>query len=287
MILVTGAAGKTGRAIIHALAQRGATVRAYVHREAQIDGVYAAGATEVLVGDLQDAAALRRAMHGVGALYHICPNMHPAEVAIGQQMIAAALAADIEHFVYHSVLHPQTEAMPHHWHKLRVEGLLVAARLPFTILQPAPYMQNLLANWLQICDQGRYSIPYPAETRLSLVDLADVGTVAAMILTQPGHQGATYELVGTPGLTQTTVAAALSAALGRAIQVEERDPLDWASAARANGLSEYAIDTLLKMFVYYAQYGLVGNPNLLGWLLGHPPTTLADFIQRAMINTSE
>jgi hypothetical protein len=33
--------------------------------------------------------------------------------------------------VYHSVLHPQTEQMPHHWHKLRVEEMLLESRLPW------------------------------------------------------------------------------------------------------------------------------------------------------------
>jgi len=282
MILVTGAAGKTGRTIIQALARRGATVRAYVHHDTQVAAVRAVGATDVLVGDLQDAALLRQAMQGIRALYHICPNMHPDEVTIGRQIIAAAQAADVEHVVYHSVLHPQTEAMPHHWHKLRVEELLCAAHLPFTILQPAPYMQNLLAGWPTMRDQGCYSIPYGAATQLSLVDLEDVGTVAAMVLTQPGHQGAIYELVGTVGLTQTAVAASLAQALGRPIQVEERSHAEWVRAARANRVSDYAIDTLLKMFVYYNHYGLVGNPNLLGWLLGHPPTSLATFAQRVV-----
>jgi len=98
MILVTGGAGKTGRTILQALARRGAMVRAYMYRDTHVATAYAAGATEVMVGDLQDAAVLRQAMQGVRALYHICPNMHPNEVAIGQGMIAAAQAADIEHF---------------------------------------------------------------------------------------------------------------------------------------------------------------------------------------------
>ncbi len=280
MILVTGAAGKTGRTIIQALAGRGAKVRAYVHRDTHVAAVRAAGAAEVLVGDLQDAAMVRQAMQGVQALYHICPNMHPDEIAIGREMITAARAADVEQFVYHSVLHPQTETMPHHWHKLRVEELLFAARLPFTILQPAAYMQNILASWQNIHKHGLYTIPYRAATQLSLVDLADVGTVAATVLTEPGHHGATYELVGTTGLTQTDVAATLSAVLRRPVQVEEHSRAVWTNEARTGGLRAYAIDTLLKMFVYYEQHGLVGNPNTLSWLLGRAPTSLATFIQR-------
>ena len=57
--------------------------------------------------------------------------------------------------------------------------------------------------------------PYPVETRLSLVDLDDVAEAAALVLTQDGHSGATYELVGTEPLSQTEVAAAIGAVLGR------------------------------------------------------------------------
>ena len=285
MILVTGAAGKTGRTVISALAQRGAVVRAYVHRGTQVASIHAAGAGEVVVGEFHDAATLRQAMQGVHALYHICPNMHPDEVAIGQQMIAAALAAEVEHFVYHSVLHPQTAAMPHHWHKLQVEELLFAAKLPFTILQPTAYMQNLLGGWSQIRNQGLYTIPYPAETRLCLVDLEDVGAIAATVLTQPGHRGATYELVGTPPLTQIEVAAILAAAVEHPVRVEVLPHAAWEHNARASGLNDYAIDTLLKMFIYYEQYGLIGNPNVLGWLLGRSPTSLAAFVQRVVAVT--
>jgi uncharacterized protein YbjT (DUF2867 family) len=120
MVLITGAAGKTGQAVIRALAERRAAVRAFVYRQAHIDRMKQLGVREVVVGELRDEAVLGQAMNGVRAVYHICPNMNPDEVAIGQLAITAARAAGVQHFVYHSVLHPQSEAMPHHWHKLRV-----------------------------------------------------------------------------------------------------------------------------------------------------------------------
>lgn len=285
MILVTGAAGKTGRMVISAVAQRGGNVRAYVHRTAQVAAAQAAGAREVVVGDLQDDATIKQAMQGVRALYHICPNMHPDEVAIGRQMIAAARAAAVEQFVYHSVLHPQTATMPHHWNKLQVEEALFESRLPFTILQPTAYMQNILASWDKIRSQGIYTVPYPSETRLSLVDLEDIGAAAATVLTQPGHIGATYELVGTAPLTQTNVAAILTTGLGQAVAVEVITHTHWENNARASGLPDYAVKTLLQMFIYYARYGLVGNPNILSWLLGRAPTSLATFVQRMITAT--
>ncbi len=280
MILVTGAGGKTGRAIITALASRHEAIRALVHRSEHIDDLKALGAAEVVVGDLQDESAVRAAMDGVISVYHICPNVNPNEVQIGYIAIQSALAAGVAHFVYHSVLHPQVEAMPHHWNKMRVEEMLVASGLPFTILQPTAYMQNILASWPSITERGVYAVPYPVETRLSLVDLDDVAKAAANVLTELGHTRAVYELVGTRGLTQTEVAAVLDAKLGQAVRAEEIPLADWEARARASGMGDYQCETLLKMFRYYAEFGMCGNTNVLGWLLGHTPTSFPAFVAR-------
>ena len=283
MILITGATGKTGQAVIDALAVRGGhRLRALVQpgRQSSAAAIKISAQAEIMVGDLLNAATLAAAFSGVHALYHICPNVHPQEVAIGQNVIGAARAARVTHFVYHSVLQPQVEAMPHHWSKMRVEEMLCAAQLPFTILQPSAYMQNLLPDWQTITANGVHSVPYPPETRLSLIDLIDLAAVAALVLTEPGHFGATYELCGTPGLTQTQLAESLSRQLNRPVRTETVSLNDWEKAARARGLNDYAVATLLAMFRYYALHGLSGSPNVLRWLLAREPTTLAAFVQR-------
>ena len=281
MILVTGAAGKTGRALIDALRIRGEEVRALVHRPEQARPVQQVGAREVMAGDMRDPGTMRRATLRVRAVYHICPNVSPDETAIGQAALDAACSAGVEHFVYHSVLHPQTEDMPHHWQKMRVEELLLKSGLAFTILQPTAYMQNLLAQWPSIVDQGLYTTPYSAETRLSLVDLADVAAAGAIVLNETGHAGATYELIGTGALTQHEVAGVLSQGLGRAVRATVIPREVWKQQAAAAGLGRYQLDALIKMFEYYERYGLEGNPGVLGWLLGRTPTSLAAFVRRS------
>lgn len=280
MILVTGAAGKTGRAAIHALASRGEAVRALVHRPEQAQSVLDLGATTVTCGDMRLRADLEVAVQGVRAVYHICPNMSPDETAIGQTLIEAARAGGVEYFVYHSVLHPQTEAMPHHWSKLRVEEALFESGLAYAILQPAAYMQNLLAYWEQIVEQGILAVPYAADTRLGMVDLQDVAEAAAIVLTESRHQGATYELAGPDTLTQTETATVLAEQLGRPVQVQVVSLQSWERMARASGLGAYQVGTLVRMFQYYENYGFWGNPRVLSWLLGRPPATLAAFVSR-------
>jgi uncharacterized protein YbjT (DUF2867 family) len=280
MILVTGAAGKTGKAVIQALARRGATVRGLVRRNEQVPPIRAVGAQEVAVGDLQNRDDLHRVCRGVQAIYHICPNMHPNEVEIAKLVLGAAQANDVRRFVYHSVLHPQVEEMPHHWHKLRVEELLFKAGLEYTILQPAAYIQNVLAGWQTIVEQGIYRVPYAVETRLGMVDLADVAEVAARVLTEAGHASAIYELAGAEIFNQVEIAGMLAEVLGRPVRAEAVSLAEWERGARAAGLHEYAITTLRKMFTYYERYGFWGNSRLLTYLLGRPPATLRPVVMR-------
>jgi uncharacterized protein YbjT (DUF2867 family) len=281
MILVTGAAGKTGRAVIRALTAKGEAVRALVHRPEQIRSVEALGAQQVVVGDMRVQAIMDQVAQGVRAAYHICPNVSPDEATIGQVAIMAARLARVEHFVYHSVLHPQVEAMPHHWQKLRVEEQLFESGLSHTILQPAAYMQNVLAHWGQIMEQGVYPVPYAVETRLGMVDLEDVAEAAAVVLTELGHAGAVYELAGAEVLSQTEVATILSQQLGRPVRAEAVPLETWERRARESGLGAYQVETLVRMFCYYERYGFWGNPRVLSWLLGRPPTTFAAFVERS------
>ncbi|MEJ2597266.1 MAG: NmrA family NAD(P)-binding protein [Anaerolineales bacterium] len=287
MILITGAAGKTGKAVLRALAKEGGLVKALVFRSEQIQPVAELGAKDVLVGDMRDLDTLKQAMQGVHSVYHICPNVHPDEITIGQKIIAVAAAAGITHFVYHSVLHPQVEAMPHHWKKMHVEDRLFKSGLPYTILQPATYMQNILANWDNIDKTGKYILPYAVESRISMVDLEDIAQVAAIVLQEagpkedrPAHNGATYELVGTPAMPQTEVAETLSRHLGRPV-IAEQQPIDaWKQSARASGMGDYQLNTLVKMFNYYDKYGFSGDSHVLGWLLNRPATSLDAFLAR-------
>jgi NAD(P)H dehydrogenase (quinone) len=279
MILVTGAAGKTGTAVIKSLARRGTVVRALVRRPHQVEAVKVLGARDAAVGDMADPQAFRQALDGVSAVYHICPNMHPDEITIGRAVIDASRQAGLHHFVYHSVLHPQIEKMPHHWHKLRVEEMLFESGLNFTILQPAAYMQNVLASRDSIFKAGIYSVPYPVSTRMSLVDLKDAAEAAAVVLTEPGHMGAVYELAGPEVLSQADIANALSEVCGP-VRAAQQPIDDWRAQAQKSGLGQYQVETLVKMFDYYARFHFEANGNVLRWLLGRPPTAFGAFASR-------
>lgn len=277
MILVTGAGGKTGKAIVKALSKVEG-VCAFVHREEYVSVLQSLGAERVVVGDLHHQVDVRSAMRGVRAVYHICPNMSPNETIIGKLVIDAARNAGVEHFVYHSVLHPQIEVMHHHWQKMRVEEVIFESGLPFTILQPAPYMQNLIVNWKSVTKNGLLKVPYSVNSKFSFVDLEDVAEVAKIVLSEPDHKDAIYELAGTMPMSHVDVAEIFSQVLRREVKAETEEIRDW--RLRVAGLNEYALEKLVRMFEYYGKWGLVGNSNTLKWLLRREPISLSNFIER-------
>ena len=278
MILITGAGGKTGRTLVQALSNA-ESVCAFAHREEQGSILKSLGAANVVVGDLHDREAIHAAMQGARAVYHICPNMNPDEAEIGRLVIGEARAAGVEHFVYHSVLHPQVEKMNHHWQKMRVEEMLFESGLRFTILQPAPYMQNLLAGWKGIVEEGVLRVPYSLESKFSFIDLEDVGEAAKIVLSEAEHKNAVYELVGTPPTSHLEAAEMFGHVLKCDVRAEKEEIAEWRS--RVNGISDYAVENLVRMFEYYNQWGLVGNPNVLTWILQREPTSLENFIRKA------
>lgn len=280
MILVTGAAGKTGLAVIRALAAKGAGVRGFIHNDDYRAAVLEAGARETLLGDLLNQEDLQLGMKDIKTVYHIPPNVHPRELDIGVIAIQEAARAGVAHFVYHSVLHPQLEDMPHHWLKLRVEEHLIASGLPFTILQPTAYMQNITNQLEKINQEGIYQVPYAVNTRLCLVDLEDVAAVAASVLVDGSHDGAVYQLVGTGLTSQEEIAALLGKLLEKEIQAVQISLEDWQEQVASTGLGSYQISTLVKMFLHYQDHGFSGNPRMLHWLLGRQPTTLEECLKR-------
>ncbi|MEV7005020.1 NAD(P)H-binding protein [Streptosporangium sp. NPDC051022] len=257
MIAVTGAAGKTGRAVLDALDAAGLPARPVVRRPSGLPGE--------VVADLLDPAGVRVALRGCEAVYHMAPNVHPEEERIGRTVIAAAVETGAR-LVFHSVLHPQLEAMPHHWAKLRVEEALIESPLTWTIVQPAPYLQNLLPRDGELC------VPYRLDAPFSLVHLDDVAEVAARLLADPGLAFGCYELAGPATVTVLDVARALG------VPARRTDVEEWRQHAAAAGLGGYAVDALAAMFAHYDRHGLVGSPRVLSGLLGRAPRGLSDHV---------
>ncbi len=283
LILVTGA-GKTGKTITQALTAHGVDVRAIVQKDDQIADMKQAGAQEVFVSDLMDESTLNKAFFGSSAIYHVCPRMHPQEEEIGQLMIQLAEKNHLKHFVYQSVLHPQIEELPHHWKKMKVEAQLFRMNMPFTILQPAAYMQNVLDELDKTLKTGEYRIPYPRSSKISMIDLNDLAEVVVKVFSETGHENAIYELSSSETLSALDVASVAAAVTGKLILAGAYDRKKWEKDSRSAGLSDYAVDASLKLFQYYEENHFIGNPNQLTWLLGREPTTFEQFFRQVYKN---
>jgi len=252
-VALLGGTGKTGRAVQAALAQAGVEARA-LGRAALAD--------------------LPAALAGTDAVYLIAPNLHPDEPGYVTAVLDAMRLSEVHRVVYHSVASPYVPAMPHHVGKAVSEDLVRRSGHAWTILQPCAYVQNLVPALLD----ATLSVPYSLQRPFGLVDLDDVAAAAAVVLTEPGHAGATYELGGPALVTLAEVADQAAEVLGRPVAATRTDPEEWAGA----GLEERERAWLRAMFRYYDAYGLPTGGLPLQALLGRPPLPVAGVLAREL-----
>lgn len=281
MILVTSANGNQGRLLVPKLLAAGHAVRACVRTEQSAAHLRALGAHEVLVGDLVDPAFIEHAMRGAASVYHIGPTLHPDERAIGFTAVDAARAAGVGHFVFSSVLHAITTDLIQHEIKRDIEEHLLSSGLDFTILQPSNYM--LTHRLASVFEEGVFRLSWSLDRQQSMVDLGDVTDVAALVLAdRDRHAAATYELVGSGRFTAYDIGRVLSGVIGRPIEVERLD-LEAFVRSRFGGSDPAALQHQLRMTraieARYSAHDFLGNPNVLTWLLGRPPTSFEHFVR--------
>ncbi|MYE48577.1 MAG: NAD(P)H-binding protein, partial [Gammaproteobacteria bacterium] len=279
-ILLTAANGKTGRAVLKALANRGADVKVFLRDEAQWPALNELGASSFAVGDMEDAATIGAAMESCDGIIHIGPPMHPNEVEITRRFIDAAKSHDLARFVYYSVMHPHRRAVRHHRLKLDAEEELIESGLPYTIVQPIRYMQHLAMIWKKVLDTGVHNMPFNVDVKFNVADLRDLAEATAIVATEPGHLYITYELAGPEALSQRDMAATISRVLGRVIRAEALSLDQVEKNARAAGAGDDRVTQMLTMNDHYDRFGFRGNPNVLRWILGREPNTYENYVKR-------
>jgi uncharacterized protein YbjT (DUF2867 family) len=210
-VLVTGATGSVGRYVAEALLHAGERVRVTL-RSSQV----APEGTEGVPFDFEDATTWAAAMDGVDRVF----LMRPPAIADVDRVIApfvATMAQQPLRQVAVLSLMGVNPAMPH-W---RLEKAVRAAGVPWVMLRPSFFMQNLETAYRgDVVEHDRIRLP-AAHSRTSFVDTRDVAAVAAETLLHPGaHRAATYTITGAEALTWAEVAAVLSAELGRPIRYE-------------------------------------------------------------------
>ena len=285
-ILVTSSTGLTGKAVVKAMASKGIEVTAMVHSGRKTDEMLGLGASATVIGDIAAYDDLLLAMKGVNAVYYICPTAREDEAEIGKMAIEAAKKAGIIRFLYQSVLHSIEPELPHHRQKLEVERALMDSGLIYTIVQPAPFMQNIfnakeaLVNnkvFVQKFFTGRDSV-----NRINLIDVGDFGNCVAAIALSERFQYATLELCGPQNLSASEMLSTIENVVGQEIKLKYLTDDEIRRAMSERNAPEYSIETLLKMFHHYNNGNFCGSPVVTTALLKRAPTTFAEFLKREL-----
>ena len=249
MILVTGATGQIGSALVRELGAARVKFRALVRSAGKAETVRAAGG-EAVVGDFGDAASLATALSGVRALFLLTPAA-PDKVAVETRLAAEAARAGVSSIVKISVMGAEARdsfvfGRLHREVERSIERLGVA----HTFLRPAYFLQNHLMFAGPIRAHGAFHAPAGAG-RHADVDVRDVAAVAARVLTEEGHAGRSYELTGPEALSLADAARRIAMITGRDVRFVDVSPEEARQGLIAAGLSEWMADALVDLYAWY------------------------------------
>lgn len=213
MILVTGATGNIGSALLKELHTSGAGPLRGLTRDAK-RASFPVG-VEAVEGDFAETASLKPALEGVRSLFLV------SRIGPDADILTAARQAGVEHVVLVSSITVQTH--PHlgpAGENLAVEQLLKGSGMAWTILRPTQFASNALWWAASIREHRTVRAPY-AGIGLPTIHPADIASVARVALTESGHQGQTYALTGPERVTARQQVEAIAVALGRQVPFNE------------------------------------------------------------------
>lgn len=274
-VLVTGATGNVGGAVARSLLAAGIPIRVAGTDEIALRARFP-GAETVCV-NFYRPETFGPALTGVSGLFLLRP---PPISRVGptlNAMVDVAARQGVEHVVFSSVTGADTNwIVPHH----RVETHLRTAGVPWTILRPGFFAQNLADAYRDdINDDDRIYLP-AGRGRAAFIDTRDVGDVAAVIFAEPrGHRGAGYTLTGAQALDFAEVAALLTESLGRRIRYEAANITGylWHLHRRRLPLIPAVVQTALHAGLRHGQAQQVDSA--VARLLGRAPRTLDRYIE--------
>ncbi|MFI0242634.1 NmrA/HSCARG family protein [Streptomyces sp. NPDC016845] len=222
-IAVFGATGQQGGAVVDALLDHKARVRALV-RDPQSGRAQALAArgVELVAIRADDPASLAAALATVEGFYFMTPEANSleeveAEIHIGTALVDAAVEAGVPHVVFNSVFGADRESgVPHHDSKHSIEEYLRKSGLRATMVRATAFMENFASVMAPSLEHGEIvlRLPLPQDVALKMISVKDIGRVAAALLLDTAEApGGAVELVGDE-LTGPQIAAAFGARAG-------------------------------------------------------------------------
>ncbi|MBS2017469.1 MAG: NmrA/HSCARG family protein [Deltaproteobacteria bacterium] len=224
-ILVTGATGKQGGAVLRHLKGSGFELRALTRKpESEAARALVADGAHVVEGDLDDVTSLKTALTDVWGVFAVQNTWEAGverEEEQGKRLARLAREAGVQHFVYSSVGSAErATGVPHFDNKWRVEEEVRALGFPsHVILRPVFFMENLPSPWFLNGDAlGTAMKP---DTKLQMVAVDDIGRVGARAFTDAAKLNGREIEIGGDEVTMARAAAVLGKSLARDIQFVE------------------------------------------------------------------
>ncbi|HXZ12833.1 MAG TPA: SDR family oxidoreductase [Candidatus Sulfotelmatobacter sp.] len=275
MILITGATGTVGKAVLKEVTREQANVCA-MFRSKEDSGKSPPGC-EPVVADYADKPSLREALDGVSAVFIVCSPI-PQLVELESNVLDAAKESGVKHVVLSSALGAgdYPKSFPS-WHR-KVEDKLKTMGMSYTILRPNTFLQNIVAYQApSIRSQGAFYSSMGG-AKISYLDVGDIAVVAAKSLAGGPHSGKTYELNGPEAISNDELARRISKITGRTVKYVDIPESAQRDAMLGLGMPEWQVTALLDLQRYYKE-GRGGETDTgLETLIERPPVTLDRFL---------
>lgn len=277
-VLVTGATGKVGRRLIPLLARRGVGIKA-----ASRTPMAARSGLEPVRFDWSDPNTYKAARSGVRAVYIVAgPIPQAAHADHIRSLLEDGAKAGLERVVLLSSF-GVGQAPPENPLR-RIELAVETSGVPYTILRPVAFMQSFSEGlrWRESFAPGireRDEIIGPGGSgTVSYVSTEDIAAVAAIALTEDGHQGRAYAPVGPEPLTLAQVAEHISWVTGRRIRYVETDRTPIREALLASGAPPETAEHNSQVYVHAFSSSMFGvlNNDILN-VVGRPPVSFGEF----------
>nr|WP_062333178.1 NAD(P)H-binding protein [Herbidospora sakaeratensis] len=263
-IVVTGATGTIGRALIGEL---GGAALAVVRRPEQGADL----GCEHVVGDLERPESIPV---GPGDRLFLNSSIWPGFVAAHRAVIDHAAARGAAQVVTVSVRGATPAGLLASGLHGQVDDHLTASGVPWSILAPVGFMQNLAGD---VDDEGRIFGAY-GRGPVGYIDARDIAAVAAALLTRPVGENATYELTGPAAPTHDEIAAELTRALGRPVRYVDMSVEEGAEHFGKRGLPAEAARDLALLMAQIGDGRWATTTTTVADILGRPARPLREFL---------
>lgn len=273
-ILVTGASGNIGSLVIPQLLEAGATVRAFVHDKDKASSL--GNNVQLFEGDFMNQEALDKAADGVDAILAITPA-NPDAIKQGNVILNAALKAGSPHFVRLSAIKAAPDA-PTANGRLHGESdqILMDSGLPYTIIRPQYYMQNLYVSVDSIKESGNIYWGM-GDGKIGMIDVRDIADFAAVILLNDGHEGRIYNPTGPELITFGDTARIIGESIGKPVNYVKMSIEDVGQAILDAGWGEWGSEVMMDYSRAYSEgWGAFLNDEV-ETITGHKPRSFTEF----------